>query len=164
MWWGGPQNSDEEGVAAEEDTLLKLLLVLRSWSHFFLEILTWRPDLPLNDKHLSKKDSCLDQLQYSKARLCRNLRRRRWLIRWREVGFHNARDPLFCHRAPAILTFSSTRLVHRVNFFSSSLQKFVSIEVPSTKKRLNSTPFANKDYILVQDGPRVDCCSKDSPK
>ena len=53
LWWGGPQNSDEEGVAAEEDTLLKLLLVLRSWSHFFLEILTWRPDLPLDDKHLS---------------------------------------------------------------------------------------------------------------
>ena len=55
LWWGGPQNIGGEGVAEEEDTLLKLLLVLRSWSHFFLEILTWRPDLPLNDKHLSKK-------------------------------------------------------------------------------------------------------------
>ena len=59
LWWDGPQNSDEEAAAEEEDTLLKLLLVLRSWSHFF-QILTWRPDLPLNDKHLSKKDSCLD--------------------------------------------------------------------------------------------------------
>ena len=55
LWWDGPQNSDEEGAAEEEDTLLKILLVLRSSSHFYLQILTWRPDLPLNDKHLSKK-------------------------------------------------------------------------------------------------------------
>ena len=54
LWWGAPQNSGEEG-AAEEDTRLKILLVLGSWSHFFLQILTWRPDLPLNDKHLSRK-------------------------------------------------------------------------------------------------------------
>ena len=68
----------------------------------------------------------------------RNLRRRRWLIRWREVGLHNARDPLLCHRALAILIFSSTRLrllVYRQQgeLLSSSLQKFVSIEVSRTK-------------------------------
>ena len=118
-----------------------------SWSH------SWFSDrgrLFSSNSHLAARPASQRQAPEQKKTLVlinhniqrqdfyRNLRRRRWLIRRREVGFHNARDPLLCHRALAIFIFSSTRLrllVYRQQgeLLSSSLQKFASIEIPRTK-------------------------------
>ena len=69
LWWGAPQNSGEEGAAEEEDTLLKSLLVLGSWSIFFFKFSPGGPTCLSTTSTWAEKDSCLDQSQYSKARL-----------------------------------------------------------------------------------------------